>query len=331
MDAAGAFDGQMTVPLPGTFFQNGSVVETSILGKADFLSTFQRAQYQGLFGSAPAWGPDNLAGFLACPMGFLLVQYVIYIVHKVRGQLSPEEARDYWESIYKSWAAVLGSPVFIFDHLESSRWNITSFDIAVNLNTQEGEYFPTYEAYCLARPVPPPRFRPWQELWPEHPQWLGSPDLCRGPGALSVALVGEHGPSSKSTCPRWPRRCATGAARACRWRLPTSSPTRGRWPARRRAARSAPRCASVGRSFGAARSPCRRAATTRSPRSGPWRGRCSCSGSTPRRSPCWAARASSCAASRCGCACCCTPRGARAACSCARARRGGWPACWSTS
>merc|ERR1719203_581548 len=99
----GQFDGQVTVPLPGTTFLNGSVVETQIWDRLDLIKSLQRASFQSLFGLAPPWGPTDLAGFLACPVGFVLVQYVIFLVHKVRSRLAYQDRKRNWESFSNSF------------------------------------------------------------------------------------------------------------------------------------------------------------------------------------------------------------------------------------
>lgn len=43
------------------------------------------------------WGASDYAGFLACPIGFVLVQYVIFIANKVRNPLGSSLLKDYWD------------------------------------------------------------------------------------------------------------------------------------------------------------------------------------------------------------------------------------------
>merc|ERR1740129_2726950 len=71
IDEATQFDGQVTIPLPGEWYLNGSVVETPLRDRMDLITALQRARLQALFGEPPPWGPDDLAGFLACPIGFV--------------------------------------------------------------------------------------------------------------------------------------------------------------------------------------------------------------------------------------------------------------------
>lgn len=228
MDHSGQFGGQVIVSLPGVDYLNGTKLETRVWDRMDLIKALQRANFQALFGRPPPWGPEDLAGFLACPVGFVLVQYVVFLVHKVRSRLPPDEMKLNWDSFRTSFGMVLGLPSYVFDHLESSSWGVSSFDLAVNMNTKDGSWVKSYDDYCQSSPVPPPRVRTWQEDAPmlalsalEPPRL---PSLCRpgsgdaGTGhpryglgssgigdssssssdtvAVRVALLGEHGPTN---------------------------------------------------------------------------------------------------------------------------------------
>ncbi|CAE8628663.1 unnamed protein product, partial [Polarella glacialis] len=205
MDFAGAWDGRAVVPLAGEFDAQGFSLQTRVHSKRDWIKVLQHMQWQMLYGKAPDWSEDNLAGFLNCPVGFAVVQYVIFLVHKIRSNLPPPEAQTNLDGIIYAFAGLFSGPV---DHLESSSWNISSFDLAVNMNLKTGEnsYFESYDQYFRMRPTPLPRLTSWREDWSEHKSWL-SPVACRTWGRargtsedsgenLRVAFVGEHGPSN---------------------------------------------------------------------------------------------------------------------------------------
>ena len=94
MLASGELSGA-AITVPGLRFVNGSAVELRLKGLIELPQIFQRAQYSQLFTEPPSWGQEYV-GFLACPIGFVLVQYVIFIANKVRGNLEPELLKDYW-------------------------------------------------------------------------------------------------------------------------------------------------------------------------------------------------------------------------------------------
>ncbi|CAE7768536.1 rrp5 [Symbiodinium sp. KB8] len=161
------------------------------------------------------WGPEEFAGFLACPVGFVLVQYVIFLArfaseaagdllntvqlrNKVRAQLDPETLKQYWEAMLNAFGSIYSVPNYVLDHSESANWGLTSTDIAVNINTEPGVYYPRYEDYCSRHPVPPPRLTAWHEdstslmtLEASGPDFSG---LCAGRSRIPIALIGEHGP-----------------------------------------------------------------------------------------------------------------------------------------
>ncbi|CAJ1455297.1 unnamed protein product [Effrenium voratum] len=190
----GDLDGSSTIRVEGLKYANGSQVETHLRGLIDLPVVFQKASFSHLFDDPPKWGPSDFAGFLACPVGFVLVQYVIFIANKVRGQLEYSLLRDYWEGMVNAFGLIYAIPSYVLDHSESANWGITSFDIAVNLNTQTGSYYTSYDDYCHANPVPPPLLTHW---WHDAPH-IASRDeeggLCSGSGPIPVALIGEHGP-----------------------------------------------------------------------------------------------------------------------------------------
>eukprot|EP00929_Paragymnodinium_shiwhaense_P055430 TRINITY_DN27768_c0_g1_i1.p1 TRINITY_DN27768_c0_g1~~TRINITY_DN27768_c0_g1_i1.p1 ORF type:complete len:718 (+),score=61.70 TRINITY_DN27768_c0_g1_i1:182-2335(+) len=199
MEASQYSGGKLAVTLPDEHWSDGSQVRTDIHSKSDLLKALQRAHYAQIFGGAFAPGEDTLASFLACPVGFVLVHYVMFLVHKTR---SPDwAALDYWSSMSNAFGEILGTPSYALDHLESSRWSISSFDIAVNLNTEPGVWHRSYRQYCEAWPVPAPVFRTWREEWPGHVQIEagGAHSLCQEGthgGKLRIALIGEHAPSN---------------------------------------------------------------------------------------------------------------------------------------
>mmetsp|Transcript_11654 Transcript_11654/g.31256 ORF Transcript_11654/g.31256 Transcript_11654/m.31256 type:complete len:243 (-) Transcript_11654:16-744(-) len=90
LDVGGKLNGQITVPLLDNVFENRSAVQVLIYDRQDVLRALQQARYQALFGSPRAWG-SGFVGALACPIGFLLVQYVLFVVQRVRFELFPEE------------------------------------------------------------------------------------------------------------------------------------------------------------------------------------------------------------------------------------------------
>ena len=188
---AGALDG-IVVPLAGEWRPDGSSYFTRIQEKRDWVLAMQKSQWQGLFGSPPKWSAGNLVGFMRCPAGFVLVQYVVFLVHKLRSELSVEAAQTNLESMLYAFVNIFDAH---FDHLESSNWNYSSFDLAVNLNIEDERHFPRYADFVAAQdnsPVYEPR---WQDDWPEHVSWIqrGAPKELE---KLRIALVGEHGPSN---------------------------------------------------------------------------------------------------------------------------------------
>ena len=194
-----AFDGRVFVPLAGEWRADGSAFFTQIREKRDWVTALQKSQWQGLFGSPPAWSSDNLVGFMLCPVGFALVQYVIFLVHKMRSNLPEDDARLNLESMLLAFVTILDSN---FDHLESSNWNASSFDIAVNLNLEDPKFYPRYSDYIASLPSLPLRFPTWQEDWHrssrhEHSETQVAETLKRHlQEPMKVALVGEHGPSN---------------------------------------------------------------------------------------------------------------------------------------
>ena len=193
--AIGALDG-IVVPLAGEWRPDGSGYSTPIREKRDWVKAMQKSQWQGLFGSPPQWSAGNLVGFMRCPVGFVLVQYVIFLVHKLRSKLSPEAAQINLESMLYAFVSILDSN---FDHLESSNWNYSSFDLAMNLNLEDDRYFPRYADFVAAQENPPIYEPQWQDEWPEHAQRAPVIDRLAEVTTLDVirvALVGEHGPSN---------------------------------------------------------------------------------------------------------------------------------------
>eukprot|EP00439_Symbiodinium_sp_Y106_P015315 s2603_g2.t1 len=190
--------GEMIMTVPGLTFANGSAVETRIADLIDLPLVLQKAHFSQLFDDPPNWGPEEFAGFLACPVGFVLVQYVIFLANKVRAQLDPETLKEYWEAMLNAFGSIYSVPNYVLDHSESANWGLTSTDIAVNINTEPGVYYPRYEDYCSRHPVPPPRLTAWHEdstslmtLEASGPDFSG---LCAGRSRIPIALIGEHGP-----------------------------------------------------------------------------------------------------------------------------------------
>ncbi|CAE7353930.1 rrp5 [Symbiodinium natans] len=190
--------GEMVMVVPGLTFANGSALETRIADLIDLPLVLQKAQFSHLFDDPPKWGPNEFAGFLACPVGFVLVQYVIFLANKVRAQLDLQTLKEYWEAMLNAFGSIYSVPNYVLDHSESANWGLTSTDIAVNINTEPGVYYPSYEDYCFHRPVPRPRLTAWNEDSPSLLELEASgPDysaLCSGRSKIPIALIGEHGP-----------------------------------------------------------------------------------------------------------------------------------------
>merc|ERR550534_1564787 len=126
MEASGQLSGRAPLLLPSVRTVNATPEETLVWDRLELVHAIQRARFQGLFGSPPAWGPDDLAGFLACPVGFVLVQYVVFSVHKMRSRLPLPERMVNWESMSNAFGMILGLPPYALDFLESSHWGISS-------------------------------------------------------------------------------------------------------------------------------------------------------------------------------------------------------------
>lgn len=62
--------------------------------------------------------------------------------------------------------SILGFQVSIldshFDHLESSNWNVSSFDLAVNLNLEDPKFYPRYADFIVDHAPPELWLRSWQ-------------------------------------------------------------------------------------------------------------------------------------------------------------------------
>ena len=189
MDESQAFDGRVFVPLAGEWRLDGSAYVTRILEKRDWVTALQRSQWQQLFGHPPSYSDDNLVGFMVCPVGFAMVQYVIFLIHKLRSNLPEDAAKINLESMLFAFVSILDSN---FDHLESSNWNVSSFDLAVNLNLEDPKFYLRYSDYIdtLELKLHLPR---WQEDWPSYAQYAQG---VKPSEPLRVALVGEHGPSN---------------------------------------------------------------------------------------------------------------------------------------
>eukprot|EP00435_Cladocopium_sp_Y103_P029416 s1999_g7.t1 len=195
MDENEAFNGRIFVPLAGEWRADGSAFFTQIREKRDWVTALQKSQWQGLFGSPPAWSSDNLVGFMLCPVGFALVQYVIFLVHKMRSNLPEDAARLNLESMLLAFVTILDSN---FDHLESSNWNASSFDIAVNLNLEDPKFYPRYSDYIASLDSLPLRYPTWREDLPQAGSQIQVAKRLKQQlmEAFRVALVGEHGPSN---------------------------------------------------------------------------------------------------------------------------------------
>eukprot|EP00438_Fugacium_kawagutii_P023447 Skav236819 [mRNA] locus=scaffold2823:69762:87097:- [translate_table: standard] len=195
MDANNAWNNYIFVPLTGEWRPDGSAFYTEIREKRDWIRAMQKSQWQGLFGSKPQWSFDNLVGFMLCPVGFALVQYIVFLVHKIRSNLPEDAARVNLDSTRFAFVTILD---FTFDHLESSNWNTSSFDLAVNLNLDR-RFYPTYSEYIRQMAPLPLHFPSWREEWQGqrtgHSEGRGPPSLGRS-SEMRVALVGEHGPSN---------------------------------------------------------------------------------------------------------------------------------------
>ena len=190
MDAASLFDGRIFVPLAGEWHPDGSAYYTQIREKRDWVTALQKSQWQGLFGSPPAWSSDNLVGFMACPVGFALVQYVIFLVHKMRSNLPEDAARLNLESMLFAFVSILDSN---FDHLESSNWNVSSFDLAVNLNLEDPHFYASYRDF-----IEEGEGKSENAIMFAESSFQCDRDDRDGFqfGKIRVALVGEHGPSN---------------------------------------------------------------------------------------------------------------------------------------
>jgi len=195
MDENEAFKGRIFVPLAGEWRADGSAFFTQIREKRDWVTALQKSQWQGLFGSPPAWSSDNLVGFMLCPVGFALVQYVIFLVHKMRSNLPEDAARLNLESMLLAFVTILDSN---FDHLESSNWNASSFDLAVNLNLEDPKFYPRYSDYTASLDPLPLRYPTWREDLPYAESQFTVADRLKRQlvEPFRVALVGEHGPSN---------------------------------------------------------------------------------------------------------------------------------------
>ncbi|CAE7790368.1 unnamed protein product [Symbiodinium sp. CCMP2456] len=102
-------------------------------------------------GTAGAWQP------LDCPYGFLLLEYAILTGFQLMGQ---DDLRDQATSaIAASIEVLLHAPYYTYDFLESSLWNISLYDMAVNLD--QPHHYTSFEDYVARRPLPPPRLWPW--------------------------------------------------------------------------------------------------------------------------------------------------------------------------
>lgn len=185
-------------PKIGYGFENGTIVFEGVYDRLDLVKLLQQAHFGVLFEEPHPWGKNDLMGFLACPVGFVLLQYVIFVVHKVRSNLDEVGRMINWESMLNTFGLLLGVPSYALDHLESGSWGITSFDIAVNLRPEHGDIWPSYAEYSRLHPVPPPILSRW---WEDAPvlAWARTADADLALGARAgdcrfrVALLGEHG------------------------------------------------------------------------------------------------------------------------------------------
>eukprot|EP00927_Polykrikos_kofoidii_P066181 TRINITY_DN61829_c0_g1_i1.p1 TRINITY_DN61829_c0_g1~~TRINITY_DN61829_c0_g1_i1.p1 ORF type:complete len:879 (-),score=75.09 TRINITY_DN61829_c0_g1_i1:85-2721(-) len=201
---------------PNLAYRNGSIVLERVTDKLDIINILSQVGLNNLFDKPIPYAANDLAGFLACPVGFLLVQYCIFIVHKTRSVLSEEDRVTNWDSMMNSFGQILGVPSYSLDHLESGNWGISSFDIAVNLNAEEGGFAQSYAQYFQGREVVPPRFEPWWHDAPglasawsqfsgsssaEKQFWKPAAQLCsRKLGDLGTDGADSPGDGGISTC-----------------------------------------------------------------------------------------------------------------------------------
>eukprot|EP00439_Symbiodinium_sp_Y106_P012172 s5075_g1.t2 len=147
-------------------------------------------------GTAGAWQP------LDCPYGFLLLEYAILTGFQLMGQ---DELRDQATSaIAASIEVLLHAPYYTYDFLESSLWNISLYDMAVNLD--QPHHYTSFEDYVVSAAPPPAsaalavaRGGPGDAA-----DWRG-PRLCSGAAAERPQELGLMGSfwDRHAPAPRW--------------------------------------------------------------------------------------------------------------------------------
>jgi len=92
-----------------------------------------------------------------CPYGFIALEYAVLIGFQQfgYGQLRDEVASALTASI----EILLHAPYYTYDFFASTTWNVSLYDMAVNLDSERN--YKSYAEYKEIRPIPGPHLEPW--------------------------------------------------------------------------------------------------------------------------------------------------------------------------
>lgn len=120
-----------------------------------------------------------------CPYGFIALEYAVLVGFQQYGhsQLREEVASALTASI----EVLLHAPYYTYDFFASTNWNVSLYDMAVNLDSERN--YKSFAEYEDMHVLPGPRLEPWHSV-PLRPS--GAVMLSALPPALRIAMLQFH-------------------------------------------------------------------------------------------------------------------------------------------
>jgi len=125
-----------------------------------FIKVLQKVQTDLLFSAMDKWYPrEEAVGFLHCPSAYLVLVWIIMCHFK---DIEEDQVEIIEHQTGFALHLLSGMPAFSTDILESMLWNVTTWDIAVDLKASK--CYGSYANYMFQHPVPEARRPAWRDV-----------------------------------------------------------------------------------------------------------------------------------------------------------------------
>eukprot|EP00392_Amoebophrya_sp_AT5.2_P010035 g10066.t1 len=145
--------------------------------------------------------PSSFQLFLKCPIGYMVMHFIVMTVQRIRSHPSWEEMDLFWRNHMRIMNSLMGWPAFSLDFLDASDWGLTAFDMLVNVKRigwkdGEGEEGEEEEAEGAGADEQREHFRDYEDFFRQKPL---SFDVTEGNKLLELAAANGDGDEADST------------------------------------------------------------------------------------------------------------------------------------